>query len=425
IIHCSGCGVVPVAADQLPVLLPDVESYEPGHNGESPLADIPEYVNTTCPKCGTPAKRETDTMGGFACSSWYFLRFCDPHNHKEAFGRGKVDYWMPIDCYVGGAEHAVMHLLYARFWTKALHDAGILNFIEPFATLRNQGMLLAPTPFRAANENETLKVGEVGIMLSYDDAKAMPEDKVFWRWEKMSKSKGNVVTPEEAAVRYGADAIRIYELFEAPFEQTIQWTEERVQGAVRFLNRVHRLVNDYLPRRNAEWRSSLNDITPEETEIRHKVHATIAKVTDDISEFSFNTAVAALMELTNHITDFSRVHEGSSAALDEAVESLILLLSPIAPHSADELWQIIGKEGFTLNESWPKADSKMLTRNEVDIAVQVNGKLRGSVRVPAEIEQRDLERAALDCEKVANALEGITIRKIIVVPGRIVNIVAN
>ena len=425
IVHCSDCGIVPVPTEQLPVLLPDVESYEPGHNGESPLADIPEYVNTTCPTCGKPAKRETDTMGGFACSSWYFLRFCDPHNSNEAFAKDKVEYWMPIDCYVGGAEHAVMHLLYARFWTKALQDEGILNFSEPFAALKNQGMLLAPTPFREPNENETLKVGEVGIMLTYEEAAQLPEDKVIWRWEKMSKSKGNVVTPEEAAERYGADAIRIYELFEAPFEQTIQWTEERVQGAVRFLNRVHRLVGDYVPKRDPNWLAKLADLSDQENELRHKVHSTIAKVTDDIAEFSFNTAVAALMELTNEITDFSRAHESPSPALDEAIESLILLIAPMAPHSADELWQILGKDGFTLNEAWPKAEPAMLVRDEVDIAVQVNGKLRGNIRVPATMEQPELERAALDCEKVHSSLEGKTIRKIIVVPGRIVNIVAN
>lgn len=425
IIHCDQCGIVPVAVEDLPVLLPDVESYEPGHNGESPLASIPEYVNTTCPKCGGAGKRETDTMGGFACSSWYFLRFCDPHNSEEAFGQDKVDYWMPIDCYVGGAEHAVMHLLYARFWTKVLHDEGILGFIEPFAVLRNQGMLLAPTPFRAPNENETLKIGEPGIMLSYAEAETMPKGDVFWRWEKMSKSKGNVVTPEEAAIRYGADALRIYELFEAPFEQTIQWTEERVQGAVRFLHRVFRLVGDYLPKRNADWHSMVGDLGKHEMELRHLTHTTIQKVTSDFDEFSFNTAVAGLMEFSNGITEFSRTHEGPSPALDEAVEKLILLLAPMAPHSADELWERMGEEGFTLNADWPKADSALLVRDEVVIVVQVNGRLRGSVHVPKDIEQPELVRLALDCEKVANALEGKTIRKIVVVPGKIVNIVAN
>jgi leucyl-tRNA synthetase len=425
IVHCEKCGIVPVPEEQLPVLLPDVESYEPGHNGESPLADIPEYVNTKCPSCRGAAKRETDTMGGFACSSWYFLRFCDPHNAGQAFAKEKVDYWMPIDCYVGGAEHAVMHLLYARFWTKALHDQGILSFIEPFAVLKNQGMLLAPTPFRAPNESETLKVGEVGIMLTYEEAKELPEDQVLWRWEKMSKSKGNVVTPEEAAERYGADAIRVYELFEAPFEQTIQWTEERVQGAIRFLNRVFRLVGDYLPRRNRQWRSALSDLSDPEVEIRHKVHRSIAKVSDDISSFSFNTAVAVLMELSNDITNFAREHQGESAALDEAIETLVLLLAPIAPHSADELWSVLGNAGFTLNEAWPQADPALLVRDEIEIAVQVNGKLRGTIRVQADIEQPELERAALDCEKVHASLEDTSIRRIIVVPGRIVNIVTN
>ena len=425
IVHCEKCGIVPVPEDQLPVLLPDVESYEPGKNGESPLASIPAYVNTSCPNCSGPARRETDTMGGFACSSWYFLRFCDPHNTEFAFSQEKVDYWMPIDCYVGGAEHAVMHLLYARFWTKALQDFGLLSFSEPFATLKNQGMLLAPTPFRAPNENETLRVGEVGIMVTYDEAAQMAEDKVFWRWEKMSKSKGNVVTPEEAAMNYGADAIRIYELFEAPFEQTIQWTEERVQGAVRFLNRVYRLVSDYLPRRNVAWRQEIANADDDSKELRHKTHATVAKVTDDFNEFSFNTAVAALMEFTNGIAHLMKETDGSVPAVDEAVETLLLLLAPMAPHSSDELWQAIGKTGFTLEEPWPIADPALLVQDQIEIAVQVNGKLRGNIVVSATAEQPDLERAALDCEKVHAFLEGKTIRKIIVVPGRVVNIVAN
>jgi leucyl-tRNA synthetase len=286
-------------------------------------------------------------------------------------------------------------------------------------------MLLAPTPFRHPNESETLRIGEAGIMLTYEEAAQLPEDKVFWRWEKMSKSKGNVVTPEEASLRYGSDAIRIYELFEAPFEQTIQWTEDRVQGAVRFLNRVFRLVGDYLPSRDPSWRTKLDDLSKDEVNLRHKAHETIAKVTDDIAEFSFNTAVAALMELTNHISDFSNGRKESSPALDESIESLILLLAPIAPHCADELWHLLGKESFTLIERWPQADPAMLVRDEVEIVVQVNGKLRGHIRVPAGMEKPELERAALDCEKVHSALEDKTIRKIIVVPGRIVNIVAS
>jgi len=425
IIHCDKCGIVAVPESDLPVLLPDVESYEPGHNGESPLADIPEYVNTTCPKCGGDAKRETDTMGGFACSSWYFLRFCDPHNQTQAFSQQQTEYWMPIDCYVGGAEHAVMHLLYARFWTKVLHDQGLLGFVEPFAVLRNQGMLLAPTPFRAPNENETLRLGEPGIMLTYAEAADMPKGDVFWRWEKMSKSKGNVVTPEEAAIRYGADALRIYELFEAPFEQTIQWSEDRIQGSIRFLHRVFRLVGDYLPKRTHGGQEPFADLSKEEMGLRNLTHSTIQKVTLDINEFSFNTAVAALMEFSNGITDFMRSHEGASPALSEAVEALILLIAPMAPHSADELWERIGNTGFTLGAPWPKFDEQLLVRDEIEIAVQVNGKLRGSLRVPKDIERQELERLALDCEKVPHALEDKTVRKIIVVPGRIVNIVAN
>jgi leucyl-tRNA synthetase len=420
IIHCEKCGLVPVPEEQLPVLLPDVESYEPTSTGESPLANIPEFVNVECPKCGGPAKRETDTMGGFACSSWYFLRYCDPHNDREAFGHEKVGYWMPVDCYVGGAEHAVMHLLYARFWTKAFFDEGLLSIIEPFQTLRNQGMLLAPTPFRNPRKGETLKIGEPGILISYEEAAEMPAEDVTWRWEKMSKSKGNVVTPEEAVEKYGADALRLYELFEAPFEQTIQWTEERVQGAIRFLNRVYKLVGDAASSFDKDWRTQIGD---GDRELRRHTHRAIEKITSDVDEFSFNTAVAALMEFTNALGDSIKAGKSSLAAISEAIETLLLLLAPMAPHSADELWSHLGLEGFTLEAAWPKADPRLLVADEATIALQVDGKLRATIVVPSGMDRAELEKIALAHEKVVQFTQGKTIRKTIVVPGRLVNVV--
>ncbi|MGI8922794.1 MAG: leucine--tRNA ligase [Fimbriimonadales bacterium] len=422
-IHCATCGAVEVPLHQLPVLLPDVESYEPSETGESPLAGIPEFVNVDCPECGGFAKRETDTMGGFACSSWYFLRFCDPHNSDEAFSPDKVNYWMPIDCYVGGAEHAVMHLLYARFWTKVMFDDGILKFKEPFAALKNQGMLLAPTPYRAPRGSETLKIGEPGIMLTYPEAAAMAEDQIFWRWEKMSKSKGNVVTPEEAAEKYGADALRLYELFEAPFEQTIQWTEDRVQGAIRFLNRVFKLVSETKADFDKDWRQKAAPNA--DRDLRYATHIAIAKVTEDIDAFAFNTAVAALMEFSNSITGAIKGGSASPAALSEAVETLLLLLAPMAPHSADELWSHMGLEGITASQPWPKADPSLLVKDELTIAVQVNGKLRATLSVPSGIGKDELERLALTNEKVKQFTDGQSVRKVIVVPGKLVNIVAN
>jgi leucyl-tRNA synthetase len=268
IVHCPACGEVPVPEDQLPVLLPDVEAYQPSGTGESPLANIPEFVNTTCPQCGQPARRETDTMGGFACSSWYFLRFCDPHNDKEPFAQDKARYWMPVDYYVGGAEHAVMHLLYARFWTKVGYDAGFVPVKEPFYRLRNQGMVLALTPYRPPREDETLREGEVGILVRRDQLEQMSEDEkaqLFWQWEKMSKSRYNVVTPDEIVERYSADTLRLYELFVAPFDTAIEWKEEGVKGMHRFLGRVWRLMREVRPCFVRDWRPILNEScqTPE------------------------------------------------------------------------------------------------------------------------------------------------------------------
>ena len=231
IIDCPLCGEVPVPENQLPVMLPEVEQYQPTGNGQSPLANIPEFTETTCPGCGGNARRETDTMGGFACSSWYFLRFADPHNTKEPFSRDAVDAWLPVDLYFGGAEHAVMHLLYARFWTKALNDAGLVGFNEPFSTLKNQGMMLTRTPGRVVGGEETIENWKV---LRQEEYATISEEQWVWRWVKMSKSYGNVVTPDAMAAQYGADALRVYELFVAPFEETVLWSEEGIRGAARF-----------------------------------------------------------------------------------------------------------------------------------------------------------------------------------------------
>lgn len=398
-VYCDQCGEVPVPEDHLPVLLPDVERYEPPGDGRSPLAIIPEYVNATCPKCGGPAKRETDTMGGFACSSWYFLRYADPHNAAEPFSRDKVNYWLPVDLYVGGAEHAVMHLLYARFWTKVMYDAGLVPFVEPFAKLKNQGMILAPDP-----KNPSVMV-------------------------KMSKSKFNVVTPDAMAEKYGADALRVYELFVAPFEETVQWSEDGINGSWRFLNRVYRLVADRLNCFVPNWRDTVRQDTqsPEAKVLARKTHQTVQKVTKDIEDFAFNTAVSALMELTNQIGDFIQAKDGLKGpctVYSEAVETLVTLLAPFAPHMADELWQMLGREGYTYNAVWPEHDAEVARPDSLTIVLQVNGKLRDRVEVPADASEEDLERMARENQKVVDAASGgKAIRKVIVVPKRLVNVV--
>jgi len=414
----------------LPVELPPVDNYEPTGDGKSPLAAIPDFVNATTVD-GTLGTRETDTMGGFACSSWYFLRFCDPHNQDEAWNKERADYWMPVDCYVGGAEHAVMHLLYARFWTKVLYDEGLISVNEPFQRLLNQGMLLAQTPYRAPKEGETLHVGEEGIQITFEETKSLEPDEFFLKWEKMSKSKGNVVTPDQAVEEFGADALRVFELFVAPFEQTVQWSEEGMQGAVRFLSRVFRLASDLQPIYRADWRFSIDTIEANDQfrSIRRATHQLIRKASDDIEKFAFNTYISSLMTFVNRMNDELKTadlgNEAICLALSEAIETLVLVISPAAPHTADEIWSELGHEDFVYRQDWPYANDMLAKEDTVKIAVQVNGKLRDTFDAAAEAENADLEAVALKLDRVTSFTDGLTVRKVIVVPGKLVNIVAN
>lgn len=428
VIHDKDGDMHPVSDEMLPVLLPDVQSYEPTGDGKSPLAAIPEFVNVADTD-GTLGQRETDTMGGFACSSWYFLRFCDPHNDERAWSPDAVKYWMPVDCYVGGAEHAVMHLLYARFWTKVLFDLGLCPVSEPFQRLLNQGQVLAQTPYRKPREGERLDVGEEGILVSFEEAKRLPAEDLTWRWVRMSKSKGNVVTPDEAVEQFGADALRLCLLFVAPFESDVQWSSEAVTGLVRFLHRVFKWVDEAKSIYDPTWQDTIGLVATSEAarDVRRKTHQTIAKVTGDIEKFAMNTYVSSMMVYLNDLTDAWKgktADPGLSLAFSEALETLILLLSPGAPHSADELWEAIGQAGFTFHADWPKADPALAKQDQVEIAVQVNGKLRDTVMVPASADAATMEEAALASEKVRVHIEGKTIRKVIVVPGKIVNVVA-
>jgi len=431
IIHTKDGEMQLVPEDCLPVELPVVENYEPSGDGTSPLAHIPDFVNVT-DLDGRLGMRETDTMGGFACSSWYFLRFCDPSNENQAWSLDAANYWMPVDCYVGGSEHAVMHLLYARFWTKVLYDAGLISVKEPFARLENQGQVLAMTPYRRPRADEKLEVGEEGVLVSYKEAASIPEEELFYRWARMSKSKGNVVTPEEAVSQYGADALRMYLLFVAPFSADVQWSNEGMQGQVRFLSKIFKLVEDVKPVYYDQWRDAVafEEFDEVGKTIRRATHKTIRKATEDIDRFAFNTYVSSLMIYVNELTDLVKKHaanpsRGFTLAISEAIETLILLLSPGSPHSADELWMAIGQGGFTLNEQWPTFDSKLAADDTVTIAVQVNGKLRDTFDIAVGASKEEMEATALASPKANQHLEGVTVRKVIVIPGKLVNIVAN
>ncbi|GAB4460121.1 MAG: leucine--tRNA ligase [Armatimonadaceae bacterium] len=449
IIHCEKCGIVPVPKEDLPVLLPDVENYKPGADGKSPLAAIPEFVHVECPTCGGPAQRETDTMAGSVDSSWYFLRFTSPQDRENPWDRAAADYWMPVDLYLGGREHAVGHLLYCRFFTKVFHDAGLLSVDEPMAALRNQGMLLGYTPVDAdSSEKHPIKPDElVGYSLEafterfsregafraervvkpLNEPERVEPVTVEMQWLKMSKSKGNSVTPDEIAERYGADALRLYILFEAPFEDTIQWSEERLVGTFRFLNRVWDLVTGVAPSFQSDWAERLGEATSEEEKaLRRRTHQAIQKLTDDIASLSFNTAVAEMMKMSDTLRKFVQANGAESPAVHEAAETLVKLLAPMAPHIADELWERLGyTERFVYNEPWSTADPAVAAEEEITLVVQVNGKLRDRLTVPADADNATLEAAALASDKVQEHTSGLTVRKVIVVPGKLVNIVAN
>lgn len=376
IIQCPTCGEVPVPDEDLPVLLPDIEDYAP--QGRSPLAAVDGFVNTTCPKCEGPAQRETDTMDTFVDSSWYFLRYTDPHNETLPFARSNVDYWMPIDQYIGGVEHAVLHLLYARFFTKVLYDLDMLGFQEPFTALFTQGML------------------------TKDGA-------------KMSKSKGNVVAPDPYYERYGADAIRLYELFIGPPTDDAVWNDRGVEGTARFLDRVWRLgteTADFVDREEAGA----------DIQIRKTAHRTLAKVTGDIDRFAFNTAVAALMELNNALVAY--VRQGArQETFRDVYDLLLLMVAPMAPHVAHELWELTGHDTMLAAESWPQFDPALVVEDVVTMVIQINGKVRDRVEVPADIGEDEAVAMATGREKIRSWTDGNTIRKVIARPPRLVNIV--
>jgi leucyl-tRNA synthetase len=400
IIYCDKCGVVPVPEKDLPVMLPDRADFS--GTGESPLAGVEEFVNTACPKCGEAARRETDTMDTFVDSSWYFFRYSDPHNDRQPFDQEKVAYWTPVSQYIGGIDHAVMHLLYTRFWTKFMRDIGLVSFGEPVKRLMTQGMVT----------NQVEGTGE---------------------WKRMSKSLGNGVDPDDMIAAYGADAVRLFVLFAAPPENELRWQETGIEGAVRFLRRVygmiwrwHERLSDALQNESAP---GVEEFSAEARGLRRKTHQTIARITFDFEELHFNTSVAALMELSNALGDFGAEPQTTSVAdvyaVREALESLVLMLTPFAPHIAEEMWEALGYEGGMIgNEAhWPQADEELARKEELEIPVQINGKLRSRIRATPDTQQDELREAALADDKVQSFIAGREIVKVIVVPQRLVNIV--
>lgn len=387
IIHCPKDGPVAVPDDQLPVKLPEIESYEPSGDGRSPLARVPEFVNTTCPKCGGEAERETDTMDGFACSSWYFLHFADPHNDKEPFAKDKAEFWLPVDDYIGGAEHAVMHLLYARFWTKVMYDEGMISFKEPFTTLRNQGMILAPDG------------------------------------QKMSKSKGNTIEPDGLIEQgYGADATRLMELFIGPWNQSAAWSVEGMGGVYRFLQRVWTLTQEMLEDKkvSAEKREE-----PSAKEVTVLEHQAIKRVSEDLHELGFNTAIASMMEYVNGLYKLkgSMNMQLKSKEWTSAIKTLLQLLAPFAPHITEELWHELGESDSIHVSTWPVHDEKHLHTETMTIVVQVNGKVRATLELPASANEDSIIKAAQEDEKVKTSIGKQEIKKSIYVKGKLVSLV--
>jgi leucyl-tRNA synthetase len=393
-LYCEKDGIVPVPEKDLPVLLP--ENVDITLTGGSPLGRIPEFVNAICPKCGGPARRETDTMDTFVDSSWYFYRYTDAHNDKAPFASNIVAYWFPIDQYIGGVEHAILHLIYSRFWTKCMRDLGLVQNDEPVERLFTQGMVIK------------------------DGA-------------KMSKSLGNVVTPDEMVARYGADAARLYSLFAAPPDRDLDWQDKGIEGIQRFLGRVYRFVARHAQPGHPEWRKPIPDnLSTEARAIQRKLHQTIKRVSDDFQgRWHFNTCIAAIMELVNELYGIDDRMEGTAASasgvpvslLAEVQRDLTLLLAPFAPYLAHELWEVLGEKTSLLRAPWPKYDPALAKEEEIEIPVQINGKLRSRIVVPADTTEGVMRERALADEKIRAAMAGKQVVKVIVVPGKLVNIV--
>jgi leucyl-tRNA synthetase len=423
VIYCEKCGTVPVPEKDLPVVLPS--DVEVTGMGESPLVGAKDFVEIKCPKCGGPGRRETDTMDTFVESSWYFDRFACPDYHEGPLDRKRVDYWMPVDQYIGGIEHAILHLLYSRFFTRVLKEMGWLSVEEPFTNLLTQGMVCKEVlecprdgylfPDEVEREGEAIRCRKCGVEITVG------------RLEKMSKSKRNVVDPEYLVEKYGADTARIFCLFASPPEKDLDWSDQGVDGSFRFLNRVWRLIFEQIPRlQNTLPLPPGASVEGEAKPLRQKIHKTIKKVTEDIERFHFNTGISAIMELVNEIyaSDIKdREDELSRKLMREAIEAIIILLSPFVPHFADELWEALGHKESAIKTPWPDYDPEAVLEDEVLIVIQVNGKVRDRMMVPASYGEDEIKTWALKSERIQKLVGGKAIKRVILVPQKLVNIV--
>jgi leucyl-tRNA synthetase len=418
VIHCAACGIVPVPREELPVTLPeDVEIDRPGN----PLARHPTWRHVACPSCGAAGLRETDTFDTFVESSWYFLRFCSPHA-EVPFERQAVERWMPVDQYIGGVEHAVLHLLYSRFFTRALKRCGYLSFEEPFSGLFTQGMVCHKTFRDAAGEwlqPDQVAEDEHGVWRALDDGRPV----TVGRSEKMSKSRRNTIDPSATIEAYGADTARLFMLSDSPPERDLEWTEAGIDGAWRYLNRLWRLFEDRLGAIAPPGSAPPARLSPAATELRRAIHKTIAAVTEQIERFHFNKAVALIRELSNRLETFAADDPAAPGLTREALETLVLLLGPMVPHLAEELWQRLGHEVLLADRPWPKADPASLVEDQVTVAVQVNGKLRATITLPSGSDRATAEAAALAEPNVVRALAGTPPRRVIIVPDKLVSVV--
>ena len=429
IIYCDDCGAVAVPDEDLPVELPTDIVFDA--SGASPIKNMPEFYETSCPSCGKAATRETDTFDTFFESSWYYARYTGPDNDKSMLDE-RADYWLPVDQYVGGIEHAVLHLLYARFFNKLMRDEGLVDCDEPFTNLLTQGMVLADTYYVEsesggqewiAPQDVTIERTEKGKITSITD----PEGRkvIGSGMSKMSKSKNNGVDPQALIEKYGADTLRVFSMFAAPPDQSMEWSDSGVEGANRFIKRLWRQVYVHLENRPLEELDvdSLNDV---QLEMRLKAYSTLQKVSDDMSRrFTFNTAIAANMELLNDLFKFHEDSQQSRAVRQEALELIVLMLSPIMPHVCQELWRILGHDGAVMDESWPEIDEAALVQSKIQMMIQINGKLRGKINVAIDANEDEVKKLALENENAITFLADVTVRKVIVVKGRLINIVAN